>query len=230
MTRRLLEVRTQERRHTCTSKVVRGWLGNTLLASRDRDRFVTMHAAAVVLTTSDKGILLAGDSYAGKSSIAAALHRQGAFWAADDMGRIEHAHEGWLLHPSWPIQRLRAASGEMSAIAVRTRQLTGAVRLRAVYRLISERSASRVEFRPLDGTEHADVVLTAHLKDERRVLRHDDWRDTVTIAHAWGWDGPAGWSVARPAKWSAEQTAAAILEHASSDTETPRRRRVRSAA
>ena len=57
------------------SEAVRGWLGNALLASRDGDRFVTMHAAAVALTASDDGILLAGDSYDRKSSIAAALHR-----------------------------------------------------------------------------------------------------------------------------------------------------------
>ena len=75
-----------------------GWA--PLLASRDGDRFVTMHAAAVALGGSDDGILLAGDSYAGKSSIAAALHRQGACWAADDMVHIERVDDGRLLHPS----------------------------------------------------------------------------------------------------------------------------------
>ena len=189
-----------------------------------------MHAAAVALGAAEDGILLAGDSYAGKSSIAAALHRQGAFWAADDMVRIERGHDGWLLHPSWPIQHLRNASGEMSTITVRTRRLGKPVRLRTVYQLIRERTVSRVDFRPLGRTEHADVLLTAHFKDELRVLRHDDWRNSVTIAHAWGWSGPAGWKVARPAKWSAEQTAAAILEHARSCAGTPGRRRVRSAA
>lgn len=163
-----------------------------LLASRDSDRFVTMHAAAVALTACDDGILLAGDSYAGKSSIAAALHRQGAFWAPDDMVRIERVNDGWLLHPSWPIQHLRDASGEISAIAVRTSRLNRPVRIRCVYHLIRERTTSRVKFRPLDGTEHADMLLTAHFKDELRVLRHANWRDSVTIAHAWRWAGPAG--------------------------------------
>lgn len=55
------------------------------------------------LTTDNDGILLAGESGTGKSSIAAALHRQGALWAADDMVRIERVDGGWLLHPSWPI-------------------------------------------------------------------------------------------------------------------------------
>ena len=94
-----------------------------------RRDFVTMHAAAVALTASDYGILLAGASYAGKSSIAAALYRQGAFWAADDMVRIERVDDGWLLHPSWPIQHLRDASGVRSAIAMCTRRLAGPVRL-----------------------------------------------------------------------------------------------------
>ena len=38
------------------------------------------------------------------------------------------------------------------------------------------------------------------------MLRHADWRNTVTMAHAWGWHGSAGRKLARPAKWSAEQT------------------------
>ena len=37
-----------------------------------------MNAAAVALGAAERGILLAGDSYAGKSSIAAALHPQSA--------------------------------------------------------------------------------------------------------------------------------------------------------
>ena len=138
------------------------------------------------------------------------------------LGKIERADDGWLLHPSWPIQHLRDASGVRSAIAVRTRRLAGPVRLRTVYQLISERSAKNAEFRPLNETEHAEVLLTGHFKDESRVLRPADWRDTVTIAHAWGWHGPAGWNVARPVKWSAEQTAAAILEQATSDAGMPR--------
>ena len=147
------------------------------------------------------------------------------------MARIERADDGWLLYPRWPIQHLREASGEMSAIAVRTRRLGKAVRLQTVYQLIRERTASRVEFRSLDETEHADVLLTGHFKNESRVLRHADWQDSVTIAQAWGWrHGPARWNVARPAKWAAEQTAAAILNHARSCAGTPGRRRVRSAA
>ena len=107
-----------------------------------------------------RGILLAGDSYAGKSSIAAALHQQGAFWGGDDMVRIERADDGWLLHPSWTVQHLRDASGRRWAIAVRTQRLAKPVRVRTVFQLTSERSASSAEFRSLNETEHADVLLT----------------------------------------------------------------------
>ena len=69
------------------------------------------HVAAVSLTADDDGIPLAGESYAGKLSIAAAPHRQGVFWAADDMVRIERVEDGWRLHPS-SATRLTSARGQ----------------------------------------------------------------------------------------------------------------------
>jgi hypothetical protein len=42
------------------------------LTSRDSNRFATMRAATVTLPAHDDGILLAGDSYTGKSRIAGA--------------------------------------------------------------------------------------------------------------------------------------------------------------
>ena len=105
-----------------------------------------------------------------------ALPRQRAFWAADAMVWIERADDGWLLHPSWPIQHLAGrASGVRAAIAVRTRRLDQPARLRSLY-LVGERSGSSVEFGPVDETEHVDVLLTGHFKVESRALRHTDWR------------------------------------------------------
>ena len=201
------------------SEAVRGWLRNALLASQDRDRCVTMHAATVALTASDGGILLAGDSYAGKSSIAADCtdreHSGGRRHGAHRARQRWLAAEPELTNPT-PASRL-----DRTAITVRNRRLKQPARLRSVYQ-----TDSRAEHRamprsvPWKGTEHAEVLL----------LRHADRQDTLTIGHAWSRHGPTGWNVARPARWSAEQTTAAILEHATSDAGMQGRRRVRSAA
>ena len=59
------------------SEAVRGCLSNALLTSRDGERFLTRHAPAVAPGPDGDRLLLVGSSYAGKSSVPAAIHEMG---------------------------------------------------------------------------------------------------------------------------------------------------------
>lgn len=75
-----------------------------------------LHGSAV--NHRGKGIVIVGDSGAGKSSLAAALSQKGAWILTDDVARWEHGKEGARMFPSYPAQKLWAATAQNLGVSL----------------------------------------------------------------------------------------------------------------
>ena len=136
-------------------------------------------------SSSSNGSLLIGNSQAGKSSIAAARHRQKHPEGANDRMRIERVDDCCLLYPGLPIQ----AHGGRRPEQERPSQCApgssgGRGDSRRYTGWVESRASAQCGF-PSRGRDRVHAA-DGHFKDKSRVPRYSNGRDTVTIAHAWG--------------------------------------------
>ena len=145
---------------------------------------VTLHASCVAL--GGRAVAFAGNSGAGKSTIAAALCRSSrAALLADDTLALERSHTGFEVVPtetshslrddSARHMRLRARAGVKSDVAA-SRAGAGPTALHAIVNLATSEKASEPAMRRLRGP-HAFVCVTGQLfrfvLDEPAVDLHD---------------------------------------------------------
>ena len=148
-------------------------LGAHLVRACDRGRHVTVHTAGVALGREGPGILLTGESGAGKSTVAGGLQRLGWYWATGDTTRVERsaaAPTGWMLTPWWPVKLDFSRPGTKwpTFHPAGPSYLRDPVPLGVVYALLtrrrSARGAHRARFGPGRGApalRRADVQAAA---------------------------------------------------------------------
>ena len=199
--------------------LLRAWLVDAVLSVMRLDRTRSLHASAFSPDGAAPAALVVGESGRGKSSVAAAAHRLGAWWGSDDCVRVEHAASAWRAHPGWPLQRPRrrlAGSGEATrpkaAIPVERRRWRGPVALGGLYHL--EPAATDGVFRvsgPAAPSDVASLLAAFHwgapLSDvaQRRAL--------AAFIARWARADVPRWTVTRPAGWPPERTAKAVMDH-----------------
>ena len=94
-------------------RIAASWLADLVLVLSDAPEVIVLHAAAVALPASagGAGVALIGAPGNGKTTTAAALHRAGFRWAADDFLRVRRGPGGWRLFPAWPARTLVRGGG-----------------------------------------------------------------------------------------------------------------------
>lgn len=90
---------------------VRGWLLAFLLTLRGR---LVLHASAVALPTGEV-VAIIGNSGMGKSTLAAALCRDGSTFITDDVANVEVVDGRAIIHPGSIAARLRPESAELAS-------------------------------------------------------------------------------------------------------------------
>ena len=114
-------------------RIAASWLADLVIILSDAPEVIVLHAAAVALPASagGSGVALIGASGSGKTTTAAALHRAGFHWAADDFLRVRLGPGGWRLFPAWPARTPLRGGGA----AGRRLELVGGRLLRTSARL-----------------------------------------------------------------------------------------------
>ena len=200
-----------------TALLVTG-LGAHLVRARDGGTHVTVHAAGVAADPAGPAILLAGESGAGKSTVASELERSGYWWAGGETTRAERAAAsptGWRLASWWPVRLDFPRNGPAwpTYRPVGPRYLREPVPLAGIYWLVSRRRSASVRIEPAPGS------LGIRLRRAARVFRSPDGTGPpgATGKPAWqAWErhGPAVYTVERPQHCPPEQHAAAVAAHA----------------
>ena len=190
------------------------WLAPAVFAATDGGRHVSLHAAAAAVAPRGPAFVITGPSGAGKTTVASALCSAGFFWAGDEFVRLRRAASGWRLSPGWPIASERRVSGPAGC-----RSVPAASRLRAPaavvaqYRLLDRIHTSEVRIRRVEGS--AEVRCRRAARGFGRLSRPEEGSagDMLPGAGRWETDGPAVFTVERPADCSPEITADAIGSH-----------------
>ena len=194
-------------------------LGAHLVRACDRDRHVTLHTAGVALGRAGPGILLTGESGAGKSTVAGGLQRLGCYWATGDTTRVERsatAPTGWNLTPWWPVKLDFSQSSTKwpTFHPAGPRYLPEPVPLGVVYALLTRRRSAAVRI------ERASAPVGVRLRCAARLFRplhgpgREPRRGGRDAAEAWESNGPPVYTVERPFRCPPDETATAIAEHA----------------
>ena len=193
-------------------------LGAHLVRACDRGRHVTVHTAGVALGREGPGILLTGESGAGKSTVAGGLQRLGWYWATGDTTRVERsaaAPTGWMLTPWWPVKLDFSRSATKWPIfhPAGPRYLRNPVPLGVVYALLTRRRSAAVRI------ERASAPVGVRLRCAARMFRplerpDRDQRGGRDAAEDWERNGPPAYTVERPVECPPDETAAVIAEHA----------------
>ena len=199
--------------------LLRAWIVDAVLSVLHLDRTRSLHASAFSPDSAAPAALLIGESGRGKSSVAAAAHRLGAWWGSDDCVRVEHAASAWRAHPGWPLQRPRrqlTGPGEAMrpkpAIPVERRRWRGPVALGGLYHL--ERAGPDSVFRVSDPAAPSNVAsLLGSFHWGAPLGDVAQGRALAAFVARWLRAGVPLWTVTRPAAWPPERTAKAVLEH-----------------
>ena len=190
------------------------WLAPAVFAATDGGRHVSLHASAAAVAPRGPAFILTGPSAAGKTTIAGALCSAGFSWAGDEFVRLRRAASGWRLSPGWPIAPEKRGSGPAGY-----RSVPAASRLRAPaavvaqYRLLNRIHTSEVRIRRVEGS--AAVRCRRAARGFGRLSRPEEVSagDALPGAGRWETDGPAVFTIERPADCPPEIVADAIGLH-----------------
>ncbi|WP_346355426.1 hypothetical protein [Azotosporobacter soli] len=133
-----------------------------------------LHGSSVLIN--GQGVLFTGLSGAGKSTMAAALHRRGYCLMADDVSPLQRDEQGqFWIQPGYPQQKLWQESAELVGINTENLEVVSdvwkkfalplkegfhatAVPLAAVYEIVA-RQGGDIEIRPLRGAAKMSMIM-----------------------------------------------------------------------